>query len=412
MFSTSSVVYSVSCFYTSKDVNFKKVISVFSKVWGRLLVTILLFTFIMGIYIFVTLGSLVLFVSREFGPEGEGAYKVLVFLVCISIPSFIAYVYITIVWNIAMVISVLEKDYWVKALVRSMKLIKGKIWVSSAIFVALETIFTGLMIAFSLLVLDGKILNLVGNIFVGIVCYLLAAFMLHFSLVIQTVIYFVCKAKHNEDISNVAAHLDSHLPNPHPFVLFVVNFYGSLYYFLFLYLERYQLQEICTILYLGLLYWFVATFDGPDYKAFSIIIAFTTPYLSVFVYTAIVWNMAMVISVLEKDYGIKALVESMKLIYGKIWVSSAVFVVLEIIFAGTIIAFSLLVLNRNILNLVGNIFVGIACYLLLPVLFHFSLVLQAITYFVCKAYHNEDISNIAAHLDISYVTLGRRNEEV
>ncbi|XP_026395793.1 uncharacterized protein LOC113290400 [Papaver somniferum] len=284
----------------------------------------------MGIYIFVTLGSLVLFVSREFGPEGEGAYKVLVFLVCISIPSFIAYVYITIVWNIAMVISVLEKDYWVKALVRSMKLIKGKIWVSSAIFVALETIFTGLMIAFSLLVLDGKILNLV----------------------------------------------------------------------------------VCTILYLGLLYWFVATFDGPDYKAFSIIIAFTTPYLSVFVYTAIVWNMAMVISVLEKDYGIKALVESMKLIYGKIWVSSAVFVVLEIIFAGTIIAFSLLVLNRNILNLVGNIFVGIACYLLLPVLFHFSLVLQAITYFVCKAYHNEDISNIAAHLDISYVTLGRRNEEV
>ncbi|KAI3856324.1 hypothetical protein MKX03_023597, partial [Papaver bracteatum] len=208
LFSTSSVVYSVSCFYTSKHDNFKKVISVFSKVWGRLLVTLLLFTFIMGIYIFVTLGSLVLFVSREFGSEGEGAYKVLVFLVCVSIPCFIAYVYITIVWNIAMVISVLEKDYWVKALVRSMKLIKGKIWVSSAIFIALETIFTGLMIAFSLLVLDGKILNLVGNIFAGIVCYLLAAFMLHFSLVIQTVIYFVCKANHNEDISNVAAHLD------------------------------------------------------------------------------------------------------------------------------------------------------------------------------------------------------------
>ncbi|XP_026437825.1 uncharacterized protein LOC113336046 [Papaver somniferum] len=169
---------------------------------------------------------------------------------------------------------------------------------------------------------------------------------------------------------------------------------------------------ICTILYLGLLYWFVATIDGPAYKAFSIIIAFTIPYLIVFVYTAIVWNMAMVISVLEKDYGRKALVKSMKLLYGKIWVSSAVFVVLEIIFAGTIIAFSLLVLNRNILNLVGNIFVGIACYLLLPVLFHFSLVIQAVTYFVCKAYHNEDISNIAAHLDISYVTLGRRNEVV
>ncbi|KAI3989714.1 hypothetical protein MKX01_009206 [Papaver californicum] len=208
LFSTSSVVYSVSCFYTSKDTNFKKVISVFTKVWGRLLVTLLLFIFIMAIYSFVTLGSLVLFVSREFGSEGEGAYKVLAFLICMSIPYFVAYVYITIVWNIAMVISVLENDYGVKALVRSMKLIKGKIWVSSAIFITLEIVFAGLIIAFSLLVLDGKILNLVGNIFVGIVCYLLAAFMLHFSLVIQALVYFVCKAYHNEGILDVAAHLD------------------------------------------------------------------------------------------------------------------------------------------------------------------------------------------------------------
>ncbi|KAI3989713.1 hypothetical protein MKX01_009205 [Papaver californicum] len=177
LFSTSSVTYAVSCFYTSKDPNLKRVVGVFPKVWGELM------------------GSF------------NGGARV-AFIICLTVPYIIVLIYITTVWNVAMVISVLEKDYGRKALVKSMKLIKDKIWVSSSLFVALEIIFTGVILAFSLRVVNGMTLNLVGKIFVGIVCYSLAAYLLHFYLVIQAVVYFVCKAYHNEDISNVSGHVD------------------------------------------------------------------------------------------------------------------------------------------------------------------------------------------------------------
>ncbi|KAI3850326.1 hypothetical protein MKW92_036136 [Papaver armeniacum] len=202
LFSTSSVVYSVSCFYTSKDPNLKRVVGIFPKVWGRLLVTFLLLFFIMAICTTVYLGLILLFVSSFHGR------KVLAFIICLTIPYFIVFLYMTTVWNMAMVISVLEKDYGRKALVKSMRLIKGRIWVSSFIFIAVEIIFTGMSVGFYSMVLGRKKLNLVGKIFVGIIWYLLSAYFLHFYLVIQAVVYFVCKSYHGEDISNVAAHLE------------------------------------------------------------------------------------------------------------------------------------------------------------------------------------------------------------
>ncbi|KAI3850327.1 hypothetical protein MKW92_036137 [Papaver armeniacum] len=207
-FSTSVVACCVSCFYTSKDTTFKKVVRVFPKVWGRLLVMFLLLFLILGICAVAYLALIYWFAASFNGPEGEGRYKVLAFVVSLSVPFFIGLVYITSVWNIAMVISVLEKSYGTKAMVKSMKLIRGKIWVSCAVFLALEIIFAGTTFTYSLLVVAGDILDLVGEVFVGIVCYLLATVLIHFSLVIQTVVYFVCKSYHNEEISHVAAHLE------------------------------------------------------------------------------------------------------------------------------------------------------------------------------------------------------------
>ncbi|KAI3835913.1 hypothetical protein MKW92_025549 [Papaver armeniacum] len=202
LFSTSSVAYAVSCFYTSKDPNFKRVVGVFPKVWGRLLITFLLFFFILAICTIVYLGLLLGLMARLHG----GARVALI--ICLSIPYIIVLIYITNVWNIAMVISVLEKDYGRKALVKSMRLIKGKIWVSSALFTVLAILFTAVIFGFVRRVVPGKTTNLGVKIFVGIVCYVLAAYLLHFYLVIQAVVYFVCKAYHNEDVSNVAEHLD------------------------------------------------------------------------------------------------------------------------------------------------------------------------------------------------------------
>ncbi|KAI3849367.1 hypothetical protein MKW92_043645 [Papaver armeniacum] len=118
-----------------------------------------------------------------------------------------------------------------------------------------------------------------------------------------------------------------------------------------------------------------------------------------------VWSVAMVISVLDDNYGRKALEKSMKLIKGKVWVSSTVFLTLHFAMSCVIIAFSLLVVYGDILSLEHKIYVGIACSVLLMLLIHFTLVSQTIVYFVCKSYHNEDVSNIAKHLDVGYANL-------
>ncbi|KAI3873974.1 hypothetical protein MKW98_001623, partial [Papaver atlanticum] len=459
-FSTSVIALCVSCFYTSKETTLKKVVCVFPKVWGRLLVMFLLLFLILGICAVAYL-ALIYWIAANFnGPEGEGRDKVLAFVICLSVPFFFGLVYITSVWNIAMVISVLEKSYGTKAMVKSMKLIKGKIWI----------IFAGITFTYSLLVVAGDILDLVGEVFVGIVCYLLATVLIHFSLVIQTVVHFVCKAYHNEDISNVAAHLDVAYVNLivlatilpltilylsdiqiSKFILgntfqdnkknkwiafgitrFVYSILTLIFYLfstssvvysvfcfytskdpnlkrvvgifpkvwgrlLVTFLLLFFILAICTTVYLGLILLFVASFHGRKVLAF--IICLTIPYFVVFSYMTAVWNIAMVISVLEKDYGRKALVKSMRLIKGKIWVSSFIFIAVEIIFMGMSIGFYSMVLGRKKMNLVA--------YFL-----NLYLVIQAVVYFVCKSYHNEDILNLAVHLEVSHdANFVRGNEE-
>ncbi|KAI3897413.1 hypothetical protein MKX03_025431 [Papaver bracteatum] len=207
LLSKSSVVYIVACFYASSDITFKRVIGVFPKVWGRLIVTFLWCLLIWAIYTGVAIG-LFLWFFLSINDEGQENIKALIFGICLFIPFMIGSVYMENVWSVAMVISVLEDDYGRKALGKSMKLIKGKVWVSSAVFLTLHFAMSGVILAFSLLVVYGDILSLERKLYVGIACSLLLMLLIHFTLVIQTIVYFVCKSYHKEDLSNVAKHLD------------------------------------------------------------------------------------------------------------------------------------------------------------------------------------------------------------
>ncbi|XP_026457114.1 uncharacterized protein LOC113357836 [Papaver somniferum] len=201
------VVYIVACIYTSRDITFKRVIGVFPKVWGRLIVTFLWCLLVWVIYTGVAIG-LFLWFFLSVNDGGQENDKVLIFGICLFIPFMIGSVYMENVWSVAMVISVLEDDYGRKALGKSMKLIKGKVWVSSSVFLTLHFALSGVVFAFSLLVVYGDILSLERKIYVGIACSVLLMLLIHFTLVIQTIFYFVCKSYNDEDSSNVAKHLD------------------------------------------------------------------------------------------------------------------------------------------------------------------------------------------------------------
>ncbi|OUZ99442.1 hypothetical protein BVC80_1801g11 [Macleaya cordata] len=212
LLSTSAVVYTIACIYTSKDITFKKVISVVPKVWKRLMVTFLWNFFIMILYIFLAFLLMTSVFILTLGRDGEGSWvnAFWVLLIIIFIPYFIGFVYINVVWQLASVVSVMEEIYGIKAMIKSVNLIKGKILISSFIFTKLQISFTAILIVFKILVVHGESLGMVRRVSLGIFFFLLLTIFIHFALVIQTVIYFVCKSYHHQNIdkSDLAEHLE------------------------------------------------------------------------------------------------------------------------------------------------------------------------------------------------------------
>ncbi|KAI3853423.1 hypothetical protein MKX03_017739 [Papaver bracteatum] len=180
LYSTSSIVYTVACLYTSKDITYKKVTDTPLELWGRLIVTFLWCFLLLAVHISLVLGfSLILFRAEE------GRIRPLILIICLAIPCLPELAYLMVVCNIAAVVTVLEDCYGREALAKSMRLIKGKQWVSRAVFGLLGIAFTGITFTYYLFVY-GDIMSLVGKLVVGIGFHLLVAICIHFLLVVHT----------------------------------------------------------------------------------------------------------------------------------------------------------------------------------------------------------------------------------
>ncbi|KAK6152980.1 hypothetical protein DH2020_012619 [Rehmannia glutinosa] len=207
LLSTSAVVYTVACIYTAKEVTLKKVLSVVPKVWKRLMVTFIWNFIIVFAYMIVSLLVLVL------GVIVLGPIRILgmVFLVVFGIVYLIGLLYITIIWHLASVVSVLEESYGLNAMSKSQGLIKGKMGISAGIFLVLGIFFFGVEHMFKMLVVFGD--GIGGRIGFGILCLVLMSICMLFGLIAQTIIYFVCKSYRHENIdkSSLADHLGEYL---------------------------------------------------------------------------------------------------------------------------------------------------------------------------------------------------------
>lgn len=208
LLSTAAVVYTVACIYTGRDVTFSKVISVVPKVWKRLMITFLCIfaaIFAYNVVAFLIFIAWIIMVSDS----SFAVASLFVFLIL----YFVGIVYMSIIWQLASVVSVLEEACGVKAMVKSRALIKGKIWVAAIIFFKLNLSLFIIQIAFERLVVHGQSLGMVNRVSYGIICFLLMFKLFLFGLVIQTVIYFVCKSYHHENIdkSALSDHLEVYL---------------------------------------------------------------------------------------------------------------------------------------------------------------------------------------------------------
>ncbi|XP_057542596.1 uncharacterized protein LOC130821016 [Amaranthus tricolor] len=130
-----------------------------------------------------------------------------------------------------------------------------------------------------------------------------------------------------------------------------------------------------------------------------------------FFYMVMVWQLANVISVMENEYGFKALKKSKKLIKGKLGIAFSILVAINI--CGILIS----EMSKKFagVGLVVKLSYGIPSVVLWSLLTLFSVVIQTIFYLVCKSYHHESIdkSMLADHLNVylgEYIPL--KNEDI
>ncbi|KAL7102023.1 hypothetical protein ACP275_08G093500 [Erythranthe tilingii] len=204
--STSGVVYTVACIYTAKRITLKKVMSVVPKVWKRLVVT-----FVWSFIIFSAYNVVSILVLLILGPV---SFSGPLFLTLYAVSYLIGFFYITVIWHLASVVSVLEESYGLNAMARSHALIKGKMGVCFALFFVIGLFFIEIQLIFKVFVVVGtNEEGIVTRIGIGILCLVLLSITMLFGLITQTVIYFVCKSYHHENIdkSPLADHLGGYL---------------------------------------------------------------------------------------------------------------------------------------------------------------------------------------------------------
>ncbi|XP_004498373.1 uncharacterized protein [Cicer arietinum] len=209
LLSTSAIVYTTASIFTSKDVSYKKVMKIVPKVWKRLMLTFLCAYAAFFAYNVITFIVIIL-LALTFGIK-NGMLVLFIFLMLLY---FIGFVYLTLIWQLASVVTVLEDFYGIKAMVKSKELIKGKMGLSILLFLVLNVSFVLIRLIFKVVVVNGRwSFGYVDRIGYGILCLMLLSCFFLIGLVLQTVLYFVCKSYHHENIdkSALADHLEVYL---------------------------------------------------------------------------------------------------------------------------------------------------------------------------------------------------------
>lgn len=210
LLSTSAVVYTIASVYTAKHdllLSFRKVLTIVPKVWRRLALTFLVaFLFLVAYNILAVFAFIITIVI-----VGDSSVGVLL-VIALALAYIVGLVWISVVWHVASVVSVLEEACGADAMRRSRELVRGKMGIAASVFVMMNMVFVGIEMAFRWVVVVGKASLALKLGFTAVILVLLSAVIL-FALVAQTVVYFVCKSYHHESIdkSALADHLEEYL---------------------------------------------------------------------------------------------------------------------------------------------------------------------------------------------------------
>ncbi|XP_022153700.1 uncharacterized protein LOC111021152 [Momordica charantia] len=217
LLSTSAVAYTVASIHTARDVAFEHVIAVVPKLWRRLLPTfkcVLTYFFAFNLGAFFTLFLRILIAVFVNGPNafadddedpadiGTLLFYYIVFY-CVGLTKF---------WELSSVVSVLEDVCGSEeAMARSSALLKGNMRMAAVLMGLLCAPFAVVQILFCYLV---AAVGVAGKGILGIVWVLSILVFVLVKLVVDTLLYFVCKSYHHESIDKLAlsCHLQGCVP--------------------------------------------------------------------------------------------------------------------------------------------------------------------------------------------------------
>lgn len=221
LLSTAAVVYAVASIYTGKEISYARVMSVVPKVWKRLMLTFLWFSLIFFAYYTASISAFFLLIyAVGLNKLNSGIFYF--GLTLIMGVFFCIHVYISMVWHLACVISVLEERNGPDAMWKSKNLITGK-RMTALVLETLFVIFTGVIgWFFGYAVVHGDRhgvgrteRGVYGALLVGSLCFVDLM-----GLLTQSVLYFVCKSYHHESIdkSSLSDHLETYLGDYLPLI--------------------------------------------------------------------------------------------------------------------------------------------------------------------------------------------------
>lgn len=221
LLSTAAVVFTVASLYTSRPVSFGSTLFAIPRVFKRLFITFLFVAVLMCVYnvaYIVCVLALVALVTSYDHPYAFWLGFIFLFVVFLAI-----HVYITTIWHLASVISVLEPLYGLAAMKKSKQLLKGNCKL------AMELVFVYLVLCVAVTIVYGEahyleirirseflwqmIRSSVDGLFVGILAIVNLT-----GLLVQSVFYFVCKSFHGEAIDksvlyeNLGGYLGEYVP--------------------------------------------------------------------------------------------------------------------------------------------------------------------------------------------------------
>lgn len=148
--------------------------------------------------------------------ESKSKNSTALFLVSVFLLSvffLVVHVYLSALWHLASVITVLEPIQGLAAFKKSYELLKGKIRMASVLILGYLVIFGVVSSGFGSIVVDGEGYSVfvriaVGGILIGVLVVVILV-----GLLVQSLFYYVCKSYHNERIDKSALynHLGGYL---------------------------------------------------------------------------------------------------------------------------------------------------------------------------------------------------------